>query len=71
MIARPDHVGEIEYFRRRAIEEQVAAANAVGEEARKRHDEFAMMYRFKVEMLSTGPDSWAEALVGDSQPDMA
>ena len=57
MIARPRLPGEVEYFRHRAVEEQIAARNAAGEEARRRHDELAMMYRFKVAMLSTGPDS--------------
>jgi hypothetical protein len=57
VIARPRHPGDIEYFRRRSIEEQVAAGNALGEEARRRHDELAMMYRFNVAMLSTGADS--------------
>jgi len=65
VIARPRLPGEIEYFRQRAIEEQLAAGRAAGEQARRRHDELAMMYRFKVAMLSTGPDSWAAALSPD------
>lgn len=61
MIARARIPGEIEYFRRRASEELIAAGRAAGEEARRRHDQLAMMYRFKVVMLSSRPDSWADA----------
>lgn len=65
MIARPD--SDIEYFRARALEEQVAAGRARSPEARKCHDELAMMYRFKAAMLSSGPDSWADSLVEEPQ----
>lgn len=54
---RPD---DISYFRRRALEEQVAAQKASCEEARKRHDELALIYRFRVMMLSNGRRSGLE-----------
>jgi hypothetical protein len=62
---------DVDYFRRRAVQEQVAAGNAASEQARKCHDELAMMYRFKVAMLSTGPDSWADALRNHREPEAA
>jgi hypothetical protein len=43
------------YYRARALQEQVAAQRATSPAARDRHDEFAMMYRFKAAMLSGGP----------------
>ena len=63
--ARPDD--NVEYFRARALQEQVAAAKAKSPEARDRHDELAMIYRFKVAMLSTGPDTWTDSLVDDTK----
>ena len=50
------------YYRKRAIEEQVAAQNASCEAARERHEELATMYRFKTAMLTTHPSCWAEYL---------
>lgn len=61
--AGPD--GNAEYFRAHALQEQVAAAKAKSPEARDRHDELAMMCRFKVAMHSTGPDTWTASLVGE------
>ena len=57
----------VEYFRARALQEQVAAAKAKSPEARRRHDKLAMMYRFKVAMLSTGPHAWTDAVVGETK----
>jgi hypothetical protein len=50
------------YFRRRALQEQVAAQAAVCNSARERHDELAMMYRFRAAMLTTHPSCWTEVL---------
>lgn len=50
------------YFARRAIQEQVASQNASCEAARERHDELAMMYRFRSAMLTRAPIFWADAL---------
>ena len=51
-----------EYYRQRALEEQVAAGEAACEEARRRHDELATMYRFRAAMMSSKPSSWADFL---------
>jgi hypothetical protein len=56
---KPD---DADYYRERAIQEQVAAQRATCEPARKRHEELAMMYRFRAAMLTTHPSSWAEYL---------
>ncbi len=69
MIGRSSQSGDIDYFRRRAVEEQIAAAIAASEQARGPHDELAMIYRFKVAMLSTGPESWADSLRPDLLPE--
>ncbi|HEY6048967.1 MAG TPA: hypothetical protein VIV07_07975 [Sphingomicrobium sp.] len=50
------------YFRRRALQEQLAAQTATCKVARDRHDELAAMYRFRAAMLRPHPRSWAEAL---------
>lgn len=50
--------GDIDYYRKRVLQEEVAARNATCVVARQRHDELAAMYRFKVSMLS---DAWSEA----------
>lgn len=71
MIRQSSRLDDVDYFRRRAIEEQVAAGNAACAEARGRHDELAMMYRFKVAMLSQGPDSWADSLRPGLVPETA
>jgi len=71
MIGRPPFDDDVEYFRDRALQEQLAASNAKSAEARKCHDELAMMYRFKVAMLSTGPDSWAVSTDGERQAEVA
>lgn len=46
------------YWRRRALQEQVAAQAAACEAARFRHQELSEMYRFRAAMLSRGPESW-------------
>lgn len=50
------------YCRRRSIEEQVAAQKAKCQTAQQRHDQLAVMYRFRAAMLSTGPECWADVL---------
>ena len=50
------------YFKRRALQEQVAAQRATCKVARDRHDELATMYRFRAAMLTTHPGCWAETL---------
>jgi hypothetical protein len=45
------------YFRARALQEQVAAQKATCGAARQRHDELAIMYRFRAIMLSGEPIS--------------
>lgn len=50
------------YYRRRALQEQLAAQNATSEAARDRHDELATMYRFRAAMLTSQPDCWTDAL---------
>jgi hypothetical protein len=47
--------GDASYFRRRALQEQIAAQKATCEAARKSHDELASMYRFRALMLSDEP----------------
>jgi hypothetical protein len=53
-VVRPD---DADYFRARAIQEQIAAQKATCEAARKRHDELAAMYRFRALMLPDGLES--------------
>ena len=50
---REDDAG---YFGRRALQEQIAAQRAICEAARRRHDELAMMYRFRAAMLTKRPE---------------
>jgi hypothetical protein len=50
------------YYRRRALQEQVAAARANCQAARDRHDKLATMYRFRSAMLTQRPESWADVL---------
>ena len=50
------------YFSRRALQEQVAAQRARCVAARDRHDELAMMYRFRSAMLTRAPALWDDAL---------
>jgi len=50
------------YFRRRALQEQLAGQKATCKVAQERHDELATMYRFRVAMLTTHPTCWADAL---------
>lgn len=59
------------YYRERAIQEQVAAQDAVCDEARQRHQELAMMYRFRAAMLTTHPSSWAEHLMAEEVSELA
>lgn len=46
---------DAEYYRRRALQEQLAAQNATCAAARQRHDELATMYRFRAAILTTDP----------------
>lgn len=55
------------YFRRRALQEQLAAQKAACEAARDRHDELATMYRFRAAMLTTHPSCWADALQQEAE----
>jgi hypothetical protein len=48
---------DAEYYRRRALQEQVAAQDATCSAARGRHDELAMMYRFRTAMLTSAPEA--------------
>lgn len=43
---------DADYYRARALEEQVAAQKATCTAARERHDELATMYRFRAVMLT-------------------
>lgn len=43
-LARAD---DVSYFRARALQEQIAAEAASSPAARKRHEELAMLYRFR------------------------
>jgi len=47
------------YYRARALQEQVAAQNATSKRVREVHDQLAVMYRFRVAMLSRGPGEWS------------
>ena len=57
---------DVSYFRRRALEEQIAAQRASSEAARHCHDELAAMYRFRAAMLTKAPQSWWAALAIDT-----
>ena len=46
---------DAEYYRRRALQEQLAAQTAACAAARQRHDELAAMYGFRVAILTTHP----------------
>jgi hypothetical protein len=71
MIGKESRTDDLEYFRNRALQEQLAATNAQSPEARRRHDELAMMYRFKAAMLSSSPDMWSDSLGDERQPEPA
>jgi len=49
---------EIGYFRRRALQEQIAAENAGCATAQDVHEELARIYRFRVALLG---GSWPDA----------
>ena len=67
MISRQRLNDDVDYFRARALEEQVAAGRAASPKARSCHDELATMYRFKAAMLSTPADRWSDSLLaGDT-----
>jgi hypothetical protein len=59
------------YFRRRALQEQIAAQKATCEAARQRHDELAMMYRFRAAMLTNIPERWTDTLVREPAAEAA
>ena len=66
MILRPaDDAG---YFHTRAIEEQTAASRATSAAARGRHDELAMMFRFREHLVRTIPPEFAEEPVNEMPP---
>lgn len=44
---RSSRADDASYFRRRALQEQIAAQKATCEAARNRHDQLAAMYRFR------------------------
>ena len=46
---------EADYYRRRALQEQIAAQKATCAAARERHDQLAAMYRFRALMGSDEP----------------
>ena len=71
MTGRSNLRDDVEYFRSRALQEQLAATDAQSPEARKCHDELSMMYRFKVAMLSTGPDCWAFSQIDERETETA
>jgi len=54
------HQDDADYYRGRAIQEQIAAQKARCEQARKSHDQLAAMYRFRALMLADEPASAAE-----------
>lgn len=59
------------FYRRRALQEQVAAARASCEAARDRHDELAAMYRFRLAMVETKPECWADIYRVDREKEAA
>lgn len=44
---------DAEYYRRRALQEQLAVQNATCAAARQRHDELATLYGFRAAILTT------------------
>ena len=51
---------DADYYRRRALQEQIAAQKATCAAARERHDQLATMYRFRALMGSDEPVSASE-----------
>ena len=51
---------DTDYYRRRAMQEQIAAQKATCEAARERHDQLAAMYRFRALMDSDEPASGSD-----------
>jgi hypothetical protein len=64
---RAARADDADYFRDRAVQEQVAAQRATSAAARERHDELAVMYRFRAFMLSK-PEVEFE---GDPDPEIS
>jgi len=54
-LLRTVRTDDASYYRARALQEQVAALEAASAIARYRHEQLAMMYRFRSSMLSNGP----------------
>lgn len=50
------------YYRRRALEEQIAGQKATSGPAQHCHEQLAAMYRFRAAMLSKPPVYTADAL---------
>lgn len=59
---------DADYYRRRALQEQIAAQKATCAAARERHDQLAVMYRFRALMGSDEPVS-APAPVDEKVPE--
>lgn len=51
---------QIEYYHRRAVQEQVAARKATSLIARQKHHELAAMYRLRTMMLTSSPELWVD-----------
>ena len=51
---------DADYYRRRALQEQIAAQKATCAAARERHDQLAAMYRFRALMDSDEPASGSD-----------
>jgi hypothetical protein len=66
MILRP--TDDADYFHVRAIEEQTAAQRATSAAARGRHDELAMMFRFREHLVRTIPPEFPEEPVNEMPP---
>ena len=56
--------GDADYYRRRALQEQIAAQKATCEAARECHDQLAAMYRFRALMGSAECESGPEQGAG-------
>lgn len=50
------------YYRRRALQEQLAAQRATCLAARRSHEELAQAYRFRAAMLAEPAANWVYAL---------
>lgn len=62
---------DINYYRKRAIEEQVAARETRSARARQRHDELAAAYDFRAAMIAQSADRPLHDEVGDRRIELA